>query len=116
MVARYDATTHAIEILGNVDAAPFEAGMARLHAAATEATGTYLVLLAAVDLVDAAYEHAESLVWRDAGALLATLQLVATAMNLGFCQLGLLGHDIATSIQTTSTLRAVGTAVFGELG
>lgn len=38
------------------------------------------------------YERGESLVWRDAGCQLMTLQVVATGLGLGSCMLGLEGQ------------------------
>jgi hypothetical protein len=111
-LARYDPILHAVDFLANTDG--LVRGRDRLRAAAPDADGTFLVLVADVSRTDAAYESAVSLVWRDAGALLATLHLTATAMALGFCFLGLLGHDIVASISDAPTLLAVGAAVVGE--
>lgn len=44
-------------------------------------------------LVDAAYAHSESLILRDAGALLATFALIAEWQGLAACPLGFLGND-----------------------
>lgn len=38
------------------------------------------------------YKNSESLIWRDAGALIMTVQLVATALNLNSCAVGTLGE------------------------
>jgi len=85
------------------------------RAAVPEAGGAHLVLAAALSRTDAAYEHPESLVWRDAGSLLAVLHLTATALDLGFCILGPLGHDIVMGLRGPPTLIAVGTAAVGEV-
>ncbi len=54
-----------------------------------------VLFLADAAKTEAAYDDAESLIWRDAGTLLATLHLAATASGLGFCPLGVLGHAAA---------------------
>jgi len=38
------------------------------------------------------YEHAESLIWRDAGALINNIQMVCTAIGLNSCPIGSLGE------------------------
>lgn len=111
---RYDSIVHALDLVGEVDSAQLEHGRSRLRSVLEEAQGTYLILVADVTRTEAVYEHAESLVWRDAGALLATLQLTATAMGLGFCLIGLLGSEVVASLSGPPTLRAVGAAVVGE--
>lgn len=111
---RYDPIVHALDKIDDIDHARLEGGRARLVAAVDGAAGTCVVLAADFSRTEQVYEHAESLVWRDAGALLATLQLTATAMDLGFCLLGLLGDDVIASMLGPPTLRGVGAAIVGE--
>jgi hypothetical protein len=58
----------------------------------------------------AAYEHPETLVWRDAGILLATLALVAEGLSLNCCLVGGTGEPMI------STLLAANEGVFGVGG
>lgn len=59
--------------------------------------------------------NADSLSWRNAGALLATMQLAAGGLGLGFCPLGLLGEEVAASLFPSSgRLVAVGTCLVGR--
>src|ERR1700728_1066778 len=51
-------------------------------------SGTVIWFAADFDLMLAKYEHGESLVWRDAGCLCATMCLVAEALELGCCPIG----------------------------
>ena len=75
---------------------------------------TYLVLLGETGLVGAAYENPVSLLWRDAGALLATLHLCATSLGLGFCPLGVLGAEFAEAIfPGDATVVGCGVAAIG---
>lgn len=45
-----------------------------------------------------AYADSETLVWRDAGAMLQTLALVAELFGLGFCPLGILGSEVVSAL------------------
>ncbi|WP_162796112.1 nitroreductase family protein [Pedobacter nanyangensis] len=44
------------------------------------------------------YQNFESLVWRDAGALLQTFQLTCTALGMGSCAVGTLGEPFISSL------------------
>ena len=57
-------------------------------------TGTTIQFAADAELVAACYENPESLVWRDAGALVATMCLVATALKLTATPVGRIGDAI----------------------
>jgi len=77
------------------------------------ADGAFIVLIADMARPTAAYEHVESLVWRDAGALLQTLALAAELYGLGFCPLGILGNEVVDGLPRANQLLAVGAAVIG---
>ncbi len=53
---------------------------------------TLIWFVAHPDRTAVKYENSESLVWRDAGALTMTVQLVATAFNIKSCTIGTLGE------------------------
>lgn len=72
-----------------------------------------IALLCDFQCLAAVYEDAESLAWRDAGAMLQTLALTATALGLGFCPLGLLGGEVTEALDIGDRLRGVGVAVVG---
>lgn len=75
----------------------------------------YLVMLADSTAVDAFYTNAESLLWRDAGALMATLHLCATAYRLAFCPAGILGLELIHALfGADPRVRALGAAVIGR--
>ncbi|UMY49286.1 nitroreductase family protein [Pseudomonas azotoformans] len=59
------------------------------------------------------YDEGCSLVWRDAGALLAILALTAHAQGLTFCPLGITGEPWASALSDQGQLAGVG---FGLLG
>lgn len=80
------------------------------------ATADILVLAAEPGLTGAVYEEANSLVWRDAGALMQTIHLCATALRLGLCPMGILGHEALEAVfGERPGLLAVGSAVIGRI-
>ena len=75
---------------------------------------TYLALLGDMARVEGAYANPGSLLWRDAGALLATLHLCAVASGLAFCPLGPLGEGFARGLfPNEPRIVACGTAAIG---
>lgn len=78
-----------------------------------QADGTFMVLVADMARPQSAYENSESLVWRDAGAMLQTMSLVSELFGLGFCPLGMLGNEVVSALPRNENLLAVGAAVIG---
>lgn len=60
------------------------------------------------------YQDGCSLVWRDAGALLAVMALTATAQGLNFCPLGITGEPWASGLADQGKLVGVGFALLGS--
>jgi SagB-type dehydrogenase family enzyme len=60
------------------------------------------------------YEGGESLVWRDAGCLLATVSLAAEALSLNCCALGFNGDSLVTRLFGIGTLAGVGGCIVGS--
>jgi hypothetical protein len=83
---------------------------------APEADGQLLVFAADALRSDALYENAESLFWRDAGALLQSIFLSAEAHGLGFLPLGILGRPLLDAIGLDDRLLPCGAAVIGRHG
>lgn len=93
-------------------------GVARYHAEIEEvfpeSKGCVITLLADQGKADAKYENAESLLLRDSGALMATLQLCATALGALFCFSGNLGTTLSAAVNANSECRIpVGSGIFG---
>jgi Nitroreductase family len=112
---RYDSYLHQLEILGPLKVLDDLRELAH----ATEeivsgARGTAVVLLGDVARVAAAYDNPDTLFWRDAGALLQTLFLAATAFRLAFCPLGVLGHQVVHALGLEQRLIAAGVALIGR--
>ncbi|CAG2304714.1 nitroreductase family protein [Burkholderia sola] len=77
------------------------------------ANGAFVTLVADMARPMSAYAHSETLVWRDAGATLQTLALVAELFRLGFCPLGILGNEVVSALPSGEQLLAVGAAAIG---
>lgn len=58
------------------------------------AMGTTLQFAADIERAEAAYEHSGTLVWRDAGALLVVIALIADALGLAATPLGRIGGTV----------------------
>ena len=80
-----------------------------------EARGTILSFLADLFTVEAVYDRAASLLWRDAGAVLQSLALAATAFRLAFCPVGILGNEVVRALALPpARVIATGAAVVGR--
>lgn len=77
--------------------------------------GTILWLIGDFNKTSAIYTNAHSLVWRDTGALIGTLCLIAEAMNLNACPLGICGDEaIREVIHLPEGVHGVGAVVIGS--
>lgn len=75
--------------------------------------GTLIWFLAYPDRTTAKYNHAESLIWRDAGALIYCIQLTCTALNLLSCPVGTLAEPFITNLFSKKVLSAGGIIIGG---
>ncbi|WP_347928326.1 nitroreductase family protein [Pseudomonas helvetica] len=75
---------------------------------------TLILFLAEPGKTLAKYQNGCSLIWRDAGAQLATMALAARAMKLNFCPLGVTGEPWAGSLAEQGQLVGVGLALLGR--
>ena len=73
------------------------------------------MLVGDMNRVAALYERPESLLWRDAGVLLQTLALVATAYRLALCPLGILGTAVVRALGLPEPILGVGVALIGRV-
>jgi SagB-type dehydrogenase family enzyme len=112
---RYDALFHRLDILApRAESACLQEFRTMTLEILPRASGTAIILVGDIGRITASYENAESLLWRDAGFLLQTIFLSATAFGLAFCPLGMLGQQIVQYLGLESTLVAAGVAVIGE--
>jgi hypothetical protein len=112
---RYDSFSHQLQLLICTER-PEHLG--RLECVTNEilpkASGTAIVFLGDVARVAAIYENFETLFWRDAGVLLQTLFMAATAYRLAFCPLGILGHEVVRALGLVQRLTPAGVALIGR--
>lgn len=110
---RYDPTNHRLEML-----ASDRSGLSEIRRDAEtvlpEADGALLVFLADAWRTKRLYSDAESLIWRDAGALLQTIALAATAFGQSFCPIGPLGGALVRALDGELQLTATGAALLGR--
>jgi hypothetical protein len=112
-VLHYNPREHCLESL-QADSNCVKQSVDRCRVVLPEADGTYLVFAADTTITGAVYECPESLIWRDAGALLQTIAMVSTAFQLVFCPLGLLGSEIAAMLGDPCHIISAGVAVVGQ--
>lgn len=114
-VFRVDPLRNVLQSLQTPWAAPLRSLDASLSAMLPEARCDYLVLLADPAVTDACYFDPQSLMWRDAGALMQTLHFCATAYRLAFCPAGITGTEVAeATFGAGSRLIGAGVAVVGR--
>lgn len=76
-------------------------------------TGTTLQLACDLDLLAACYNNPETLMWRDAGTLAATIAFAATALGMTSVVLGRMGTGVLTAAGIDPRLAAVGAVHVG---
>ncbi|WP_308389820.1 nitroreductase family protein [Acidithiobacillus sp. AMEEHan] len=110
---RYDPVEHAlIELPGSTNSAA--AGRNAANRIFNLNQGVLLGLVAEPGKTEAKYDNHETLVWRDAGVLLGYMSLIAEALHLDFCPLGITGQTHLTDfLPEASRLQAAGLAVLG---
>lgn len=111
----YDPIRHALARL-EVDETDVGRACSSLVEVLPDARGSFVFALADFERTAAAYEHSESLVWRDAGCLFATLHLTAAALGLGSCLMGILGAELAAIVVRDQRVLPVGVLAVGVAG
>lgn len=111
---RYEPVEHAlIELPGSTGSAA--AGRNATERLVNLDQGVLIGLVAEFGKTAAKYENHETLVWRDAGVALGYMSLVAEALHLNFCPLGITGGPFLTDyLANASTLKPVGLAILGR--
>lgn len=75
--------------------------------------GALILFAAEPGKTSSKYENVDSLVWRDAGVLQGHMALVAAAIGLNFCLLGITGDPWIADLSEKGQLRGVGAAILG---
>jgi SagB-type dehydrogenase family enzyme len=92
----YDPMAHCLCKLEVVDQASLIQFVTEVDAVVPVGDATILWFVAQFDRTMSKYQNGESLVWLDAGALLATVYLVAEALGLACCAVGITGAPWVT--------------------
>lgn len=111
---RYNPWKHELEQLHLAEPDAIAAFVRSCREVLPGANGTALALLGRPALVASRYENGDSLLWRDAGALMQTLFLSASAFELAFCPLGILGNEAVRAIALSNELVGMGVAIVGQ--
>lgn len=111
---RYVARRHSLAILP-AEPRPATQIWGEVRSILDPGLGTLLLLLADLRLASAYYDHAETLLLRDSGCLLAHLGLVAEALGLSYRILGPTGEPWARTLlpDLVDSVAGVGIAVVG---
>lgn len=76
-------------------------------------SGTLIWFAARPEKVKAKYKHELSLIWRDAGALIASMYLIAEALGLNCCALGNLGSHELQELTGNTAILGTGGCIIG---
>lgn len=110
---RYDSDRHGLLLLEKAGSVLAELRQAVTQVVEPEA-GTVLLFVAEPGKTYAKYKCGDSLIWRDAGVLIGHMALVAEALNLNFCPLGITGEPWISKLADQHQLVGVGAALLGS--
>lgn len=112
---RYDRLNDSLEFLVVRNRSLLDAARSRAHELLPAARGYWIILVADQARYSAIYNEAESLIWRDAGALTQVVCMSAFAFGLECCPLGLHGDEVTASIDLSSDrIMACGMLAIGQ--
>lgn len=110
--ARYNPVTHALDVLDHTAKVLQDLCRAADQVLQT-APGSLLLFVAEPAMTAAKYENPCSLIWRDAGVMQGALAIVAEALGLNYCLLGITGDPWAGRLSEQCHLVGVGLAALG---
>lgn len=110
----YDDGTHSLGGVGRGPAEAIALNAASVSTLTSATCGTTVQLFADPTRVAACYDNHESLLWRDAGAVTATLCLTAEALGLNAVPLGRHGTDIVHAVGLPAQVRGLGAVHIGS--
>ncbi|NHC06402.1 nitroreductase family protein [Azonexus fungiphilus] len=110
----YNPSEHRLEQLVEVDPALADV-RSMLENIVPPRDATILLFAAEPGKTFAKYAEACSLLWRDAGVLIGHLSLVAEALGLSFCPLGVTGDQWVKKLNQQGHLAGVGMALVGSM-
>ncbi len=110
----YDDGLDRFLALSVLDQDCFQSFHSRCSEVLPNAKGHWVALIADCKDLARMYSSYEALLWRDAGAAIQTMAMIAEAFDLAFCPLGILGHEIVQAIrEDANDLVAVGVVALG---
>jgi len=110
---RYDPGQHGLAPLGEIGirlTGLWEA----ISQVVNPQDGTALLFIAEPGKIYAKYQYGNSLIWRDAGVIIGHMALVAEALHLNFCPLGITGEPWVSSLSRLYQFVGVGVALLGS--
>ncbi|WP_071891223.1 nitroreductase family protein [Hymenobacter sp. PAMC 26628] len=112
-VSVYDPIAHA---LCKLDAAEenIAAFLTYSQEVLNAGSGTLIWFAARPEKVSAKYTHELSLIWRDVGALIASMYLIAEALSLNYCALGVLGSQELQTLTGDAAILGAGGCILGS--
>lgn len=99
VVMRYDPLRHCLGLVPGLSRREWRRRRAEVARAMRGKGGTMMLLVADAAAVAARYRNHESLVYRDAGCMIATLQMTAEALGLRCVPLGFLGEALVKTLR-----------------
>lgn len=103
----YDSQTHSLAEISVNDSTMLKLGELA-DAVFPCGEGTTIWFGAQHQKTAAKYDNSESLIWRDAGALIATMNLVAEYLELNFCPFGITGEPFLSEALESEAVVGVG--------
>jgi SagB-type dehydrogenase family enzyme len=111
----YDPVTHGIYRLAITDELSLKQLTEMTNQIVLLEKATIILFGAQFDRTLSKYKDGESLVWRDAGALIATISLVAESLELNCCALGITGEPfLSKTLDSRGQVVGVGGLLVGE--
>lgn len=110
--ARYNPQEHSLDLLAK-SGKPLQPLVEHSEQVVRRGGGHLMLFVAEPGKTIAKYENAESLIWRDAGVLQGSVALVAAALGLHYCLLGITGNPWVAQLSSQGKLQGVGVAILG---
>lgn len=99
---RYDRQSDSLDALNLADARQLTEVWCLVRECLPDAQPVIVCLIADQSRYGAAYEHSESLIWRDSGALLQVIAMAAYALGFAACVLGPHGKQVVRALELES--------------
>ena len=113
---RYDPDQHALTKLDELAQNRLAGLWDSIGHVVLYGNGAALLFIAEPGMTYAKYDFGNSLVWRDSGVLIGHMALLAEALQLNFCPLGITGEPWISNLEVQHQLVGVGIALLGSRG